>query len=315
MDFRELHYILAIAKHQTITRAAESLYVSQPTLSKFLITLENELGQKLFRKVGHKYVLTYAGERYTERAKEIIRIKKELDTELDDILNKDIGVLNVAFPNMRCTYMLPLVLPEFRRRHPNVKVNLVEGDSDRNDQRILEGEVEIAFYSKPNTMNPQLTYEPLGEEELLICVKKGHPVKRYAVPNPHSRYPRLDPERLKDELILRMMPNQRTRQITDDYFREHGLSYENEMYTSSLPAIIELVAVGYGASFVFESHLHHRQMQTPIDCYSFGETRTVSDFVVVYRKDSYLSRYARDFIDLARQMFESDRQNALTSDI
>ncbi len=306
MDFRELTYILAIAKHQTITKAAESLYVSQPTLSKFLIALENELGQKLFRKVGHKYILTYAGERYTARAREILRLKKELDTELDDMLNKDVGVLNVAFPNMRCTYMLPVILPEFRKRHPNVKVNLFEGDSDRNDQRILEGQVEIAFYSKPNTLNPQLFYETLGEEELLICVPKDHPVRRYAVPNPHSRYPRLDPDRLKDELVLRMMPNQRTRQITDDYFRDHGLSYKNEMYTSSMPTIMELVAVGYGVSFLFETHLRHRQIQTPIDCYSFGETRITSDFVAVYRKDSYLSHYAREFIDLARQMFEND---------
>ena len=59
MDFRGLTYVLAIAKHQNITKAADSLYVSQPTLSKFLIALEHDLGLKLFRKLGHRYVLTY----------------------------------------------------------------------------------------------------------------------------------------------------------------------------------------------------------------------------------------------------------------
>ena len=62
MDFRELNYVLAIEKYQNITKAADSLYVSQPTLSKFLMNLENTLGQKLFRKLGNKYILTYAGE-------------------------------------------------------------------------------------------------------------------------------------------------------------------------------------------------------------------------------------------------------------
>ena len=55
MDFRDLNYVLAIARHQNITRAAESLYISQPTLSKFLIALEHELGLKLFTRVGNRY--------------------------------------------------------------------------------------------------------------------------------------------------------------------------------------------------------------------------------------------------------------------
>lgn len=97
MDFRELNYILAIEKYQNITKAAESLYISQPTLSKFLITLESNLGQKLFRKLGNRYVLTYAGEQYVKTAKEILRLKSNLDIQLADILKRDVGILNVAF--------------------------------------------------------------------------------------------------------------------------------------------------------------------------------------------------------------------------
>ena len=66
MDFKDLSYVLAIARYQNITKAANSLYVTQPTLTKFLQNLESELGQKLFRKLGHRFVLTYAGEHYVE---------------------------------------------------------------------------------------------------------------------------------------------------------------------------------------------------------------------------------------------------------
>ena len=62
MDTRSLRYVLAIARHQNLTKAAEELHVGQPTLSKFLQSLENELGLKLFQKVGHRFLLTYAGE-------------------------------------------------------------------------------------------------------------------------------------------------------------------------------------------------------------------------------------------------------------
>lgn len=145
MDFRELNYVLAIAKYQNITKAAEALYVSQPTLSKFLIGLEDELGIKLFRKLGHKYVLTYAGERYVDHALQIQRLKNDLDIELADIIKRDVGVLNVAFARMRCTYVLPGSLPAFKKKYPNVKVNVFEGSSDENDRRVLEGQADIAF--------------------------------------------------------------------------------------------------------------------------------------------------------------------------
>ena len=111
MDFRELSYVLAIAKYQNITKAAESLYISQPTLSEFLIALEENLGLKLFKRLGNKYVLTYAGERYVEHARQIQRVKTDLDMEMADILKRDAGVLNVAFAHMRCTYVLPGSLP------------------------------------------------------------------------------------------------------------------------------------------------------------------------------------------------------------
>lgn len=303
MDFRDLSYVLALAKHQNMTKAADSLFITQPTLSKFLISLESNLGQRLFRKVGHKYVLTYAGERYVEKATQILNIKNDLDTELADIMKNDIGVLNVAFPHMRCTYMLPKTLPDFQKMHPNVKVHVLEGTSAENDKRILEGQVEIAFFSKPNDINPLIEYETLSEEEMLICTCKNHPLKHFAQPNPASRYPKLDPALLKNELILQLMPTQRTRQITDDYFHENNLSYANVMYTSNLPAIMELVAVGYGVSFIFETHLRHRVATEPIDCYSFGSPKTSSDFVVAYRKGSYLPSYARDFIEIARRLF------------
>ena len=302
MDFRELTYVLAIAKHQNITKAAESLYVGQPTLSKFLISLENDLGLKLFRRSGNKYILTYAGERYVSQAKEIMRLKTDLDMELSDILQKDVGTLNVAFTNMRCTYMLPYALPAFEKLHPHVKVNVFEGTSDENERRILEGQVEVAFYSKPSLLNPQLQYDVLRQEELLLITQVGHKLSRFAHKHPESRYPVIDVKLFEKERVLLMKPEQRTRQIVDNYLKTHGIHFDNALYTGNIPAIIDLVAQGYGVSFLFEPHLDHHPGDVSIDRYSFGKPRTTADFVAAIRKGAYLSAYARDFIEIARQM-------------
>lgn len=304
MDFRDLSYVTAIARYQNITKAADALYVSQPTLSKFLKALEEDLGQKLFRKLGNKYVLTYAGERYVEKAGQILQLKTDLDMELADIMKRDIGVLKVAFPTMRCTYMLPYTLPAFQQLYPNVKVQISEGHSQDLDDLILNGKAEIAFYTQPTgTPNPLLDYEVLGEEELLICTPKGHPIGRFAKPNPASRHPKLDASLLKNEQLIMMLPTQRTGQIVNDYLHHQGIHFEHVIYTSNMPAIIDLVAAGYGVAFVFEPQLRHRSSGKPIDCYSFGEPRMVSNFVAATRKGGYLPIYARDYIELTRQLY------------
>ena len=300
MDDRTLRYVAAIAQYQNLTRAAEALYVGQPTLSKFLAGLEASLGLKLFRKVGHKYVPTYAGERYIERARAILGLIDSLEAEMADILSRDVGALNVAFANMRASYMLPLVLPAFHRRYPNVKVNVFEGSSTENDRRLLNGEVEIAFYSQPSEPNAQIEYLPLSQEELLICAPAGHPVGKLARPNPDSPWPRLPLSALENELVLMMQPEQRTRQIVDCILRENRIHLNDVLYTSNIHAIMGLVSAGYGLSFVFDSHLKHRADATPIDLYSFGHPRTVYAFMAAVRKGGYLSGYGRDFIEEVR---------------
>ena len=113
MDFRDLTYLLAIARQQNITRAAESLYLSQPTLSKFLKGLEGELGLPLFERLGNKYIPTYAGEQYIKKAKESLALKKELDQQMGDIIKNNEGYLlaspqcgvRICFP-ARCLFFM-----------------------------------------------------------------------------------------------------------------------------------------------------------------------------------------------------------------
>lgn len=301
MDFRSLSYVVAIAEHQNLTKAAEALYVGQPTLSKFLASLEAELGMKLFRKVGRRYVPTYAGERYVARAAALLRMKEGMDAEMADIRKAEKGEISVAFANMRCSYMLPKVLPAFNALYPNVKVRLFEGSSDENDRRLLDGEVEAAFYSMPSAMNPHIDYLPLAKEELLVCAPKGHPLAERAVPNPDGPWPRVELEWLKGERVLLMRPVHRTRQIVDAILRAHHIQFDDVLYTSNIQAIMGLVAGGYGVSFVFDSHLRHRSAGQDIDCYSFGSPRTLCDFVAATRKGDYLSHYARAFIEVVRE--------------
>ena len=300
MDLRTLKYITAIADYGNLTKAAEALYVGQPTLSKSLSAIEEKLGLRLFRKVGRSYIPTYAGERFIERAREMLRLSDGLEAEMADILNQNEGELNIAFANMRCSYMLPLALPAFQRQYPNVKVNVFEGSSDQNDRRLLEGQIEVAFYTQPSVPNGLIETLPLAQEELLICAPAHHPIRRFALDGPEGSHPRLALCHLRDELIIMMRPEQRTRQIVDSLLREYDLHFDRVLYTSNIQAIIGLVAAGYGISFIFDSHLKHCGDTAAIDCYSIDPSRAVYDFVAAKRRGAYLSGYGKAFIETVR---------------
>ena len=111
---------------------------------------------------------------------------------------------------------------------------------------------------------------------------------------------------LEKEQVILLQPEQRTRQLTDALFQERKVHFENALYTSNLPAVMGLVSRGYGISFIFEPHLRHRAERFEIDCYSIGQGRVLSDFVAAYRKGSYLSSYARDYIRLVRELHRHD---------
>ena len=79
MDFKELTYVLALARHQSVTKAAQELYLTQPALTRFLQRLETSVGQPLFTRSGNRLIPTYAGEKYIERARRKYRFEKQLD--------------------------------------------------------------------------------------------------------------------------------------------------------------------------------------------------------------------------------------------
>lgn len=299
MDFKELAYVLAIAKYQNITRAADSLYVTQPTLTRFLQNLEKELGQKLFRKLGHRFVLTYAGERYVKKATEILNLKKELDQEMGDIIKNNQGSLKIAFPVMRGTYMLPCTLPIFNSLYPNVRLNILEADSSSLENMLLSGEADLAFFNLP-VKSPDIDYEIISHEELLLLVPSRNPLAGCGAKKEGLNYPWMDLRLLEKEPFIMQIPGQRTRHVVDRLFKEYHIEPNIKLQTSNITAEAALVSRGYGCCFVTESHLRHIQPLDHVSFFSVGSPCTLMDFVAAFRRGSYLPFHAREYITIVK---------------
>jgi len=300
MDFRELQYIISIAKHQNITRASEEVFVSQPTLSKFVQNLEHYLGQPLFRRLGNRFLLTYAGERYVEKAKVMLKIKRELDQELSDIIKNDIGELKIAFPIMRGTYMLPRTLPIFREEFPRVKVIVEEANSGVLEGMILDGEIDLAFFTLP-IRHPDIVYDIIKEEEIVLVMNSNHPLVKEGIHKTECKYPWIDLTKIKDEMIILQQLDQRTRHIIDQLFRDLNIVPEKILAIRNILASVDLALSGYGITFVSETHLRHINCKEKPVCFSIGNPKTMTSFVVAYRRGVYLPAYAQRYIQIVRE--------------
>lgn len=299
MDFKDLSYVLAIAKYQNITKAAEPLYITQPTLTKFLQGLERDLGQKLFKRLGNRYVLTYAGERYTAKAGEILNLKKELDLEMGDIIRNNAGSLKIAFPTMRGTYMLPCTLPIFNSLYPNVKLDILEAHSSQLEGMLQNGDADLAFFNLP-VKSPNIDYEIISHEEVVLVLSATHPLAHAGIRRENCRYPWMDLNQMKNEPLIMQIPGQRTRQTVDTLFKNYDFEPNIKLQTSNISAEVELAARGYGACFVTETHLKHLSPGKKLACFSVGNPCTTVDFVAVYRKGSYLPYHAKEYIKIVK---------------
>lgn len=188
MNFQELNYILCIAKHQNLTKAAQELYISQPTLTKHLQKLEREMNGKLFVRSGNVYTATYLGRRYMEYARKVLAVNQDWEKELQDLTSYNEGELNIAFPLMRSSCMVPQIMEVFHEQYPGVRVNLREETYAIQERLLLDDQLDFAIFNEAKP-HPKLVYETLLREELLLVMPEGHPLASQAVKRSEKEYP------------------------------------------------------------------------------------------------------------------------------
>ena len=148
MEFRTLKYFLTVAREENITRAAALLHLTQPTLSRQLMQLEEELGVKLFRRSQHHIVLTEAGMLLRRRAQEIVELAEKTARELRPA-EEVTGRISIGSGDLRSMTYLAKLLAAFHRQHPRVQYEIYSGDSDGIKERIEQGLLDMGLLLEP----------------------------------------------------------------------------------------------------------------------------------------------------------------------
>lgn len=149
MELRVLRYFLMIAREENITHAAQLLHVTQPTLSRQIQELEEELGVKLFVRSNHRIVLTREGLLMRRRAQEILELADRARRDLAHQNEELAGEVAIGSGETRSMSVLAEILSDFRERHPRVSYRFYSGNADHIKERIENGTLDIGLLPEP----------------------------------------------------------------------------------------------------------------------------------------------------------------------
>lgn len=176
MDLRVLRYFLMVAKEQSFTKAAEQLNITQPTLSRQLAALEEELGAKLFRRGGHSITLTNEGLLLKRRALEIVDLEDKILSEFKGG-NEDIeGKITIGCGEFNAVEILAKICKSYREKYPLVQFALHTGTADHISEMMNKGLVDIGIFLEPVNTEGLDYIRIQGSDHWVVTIKADDPL-------------------------------------------------------------------------------------------------------------------------------------------
>lgn len=302
MELRQLKYAVKIAEEKNFSRAAEKLHIAQPSLSQQLSKLEKELGVRLFRRNTNSVELTHAGTLFIDKAQKVLDIVEQIHKEMDDISQMRKGKLLVGSLPITGSHILPLVLPVFKAKYPDIEISLIEDTTAHLEMLTATGQADISLLSLP-LQEDSLEYVKIIEEEIWLCVPPHHPLS-----NRHSQDPdyHVALSELAEEPFVVLKKGQGFRQIVMDLCASAGFVPKIVFESSNIDTVQSLVAAGMGIAFVPKMVARADGALTPayLPIAGAGTARTL---VIAYKKGRYLSKAAKAFMETVTQVFHEKK--------
>ncbi len=178
MDAAQLRAFITVAELSSFSKAADLLHLTQPAVSKRISALENQLGQRLFDRIGHSVLLTPAGHTLLPRATRLLLDLDDVALALRNLSGRVEGTLRIATSHHIGLRRLPEVLREYTRRFPDVTLEFDFVDSELAYAQVESGERELAVVTLPQATQATISALPLWAETLVPAASSKHPLSQ-----------------------------------------------------------------------------------------------------------------------------------------
>lgn len=294
MDFRQLEAFVSTVEHKSFSAAAAALYLSQPTISSHVHSLEKELRVQLIHRTTKRFEVTSEGQRLYEYAVALLQLQKKAINELSDAPKKELHIGASSVPG-QC--ILPQILGNYRQLCPDVCFQVVFSDSLDIIQQVSNGTLDIGLVG--TTAESRCAFVPFVSDELVV-----------AVPNtPHyqelisSRTPLS--QLLKEPIIMRT-DHSGTMRETQQFLQSLQISMDDLniiAYMNDAAAIQNCVIQGLGVSIMSRQTVEASAQRGDLLMVPLGEHALLRKLYIVYRESEFLPRTSLDFIRFFAEQF------------
>lgn len=316
--FSKYQYVYAVYKHGNFTKAAQSLFISQPSLSVAIKNIEEKVGAPLFDRTGSKAVLTQIGREYIAAAEKMMHAEQDFQNRLHDIYELEIGELSVGGSNYLSSYVLPQIVNRFTSRYPKINVTLVEAHSKSLIEMIDNEQLDIVVDSFEEGMD---TYEghPLASEKILLCLPADRPVNQTLEAfqiHPNDIYNgtvQLDNIHAVPIGVFQDEPFILLKNGNDMYNRAMKIFADGNIDPKVLFSVDQLnisyalVESGMGVCFATDTLFKYGKFNNNVLLYNVIQEHSTRTLYIAHKKNRYCTKAMSCFIQVAKEVIGTRR--------
>jgi DNA-binding transcriptional LysR family regulator len=304
MDFRQLETLVTIVKHNSYTRAAEELFLTQPALSSHIQSLENELGTVIFNRSGKNVTLTEAGRILYNYAVNILNMREQAlysVARYEGILE---GELAIASSNVPQQYLLPGLLKAFSDSYPQITYLIKQFDSKGVVDCILAGDMDFGFVGT-NIFRSNLEEIEVCDDRLVLITSSSG---KYAEFKSNT----LTWDQVKDERFIMREKGSGTRRHFEKSLEKKGIKSKDLMVIAEVEnpqTIKQCVKAGLGVSVVSERSVSEDVEHGLLRAFYIEDLELERKFFFIYHKNRVLSPLARAFKDFVSEYYSKQNKH------
>lgn len=305
MIFKNYEYFLAIAEDGSVSKAAERLFISQPSMSKYLKRLEENVGAELFYRDSYPLRLTNAGEIYLSYVNDIVKKEKRLLQDLSALKSMDTGEVSIGITVWRSSIILPIVLPIFKKQFPRIKVKPLEGSHQYMASLLEHDKVDFSICHLPNNYQG-MTFEHLQYEKILFCVNEAHPLlQNHVIEDIHASVNCMDNDyfmQFQEEPFILLKSGQNIRDLTQNFLNKLGIKPNIALETSNIITAMNAAKAGLGVTFVPEAALRIPEQVKGLVFFTVDAPPLQWEVGFAYKTGTVPGRHARLLIESIRDL-------------
>lgn len=289
---QQLLVFITVAEEKNFSQAANKLHMTQPAVSRYIKTLEEQLNTKLLDRNNKKVCLTKPGEVVFHHAKEILALYTRMDQLVDEMVNTASGKLSIGSSYTFGEYVLPHIIAKLRERYPKIIPQISIGNTRDVVEQVAERELDVGIIEGDMT-HDKLFMERFADDSMVVVASANHPLTTRS---------KVDFSELANETWIIREEGSGTREVTDRMFETHYFSPEHVMEFGSTQIIKESVEAGLGISFLSSWTIRKELMLGTLRQLEIEDFPVKREFTLVTQAGPYETKAVKVFLDLLRRV-------------